>query len=191
MNDTKNIVLVGVGGQGILLASEIVAQTAMRTGLRVKTNETHGMAQRGGSVVAFVRYGKEVFSPAVAEGMGDVLGSFEQIEALRFAQYLKPGGLAVVSTQMLIPASVSSGAGKYPKDSAERLANAFSNLKAIDASQIALELGNIRAASVVVLGAISHALDFSVDAWKASIEECVKPKYLQLNLDAFNKGREV
>jgi indolepyruvate ferredoxin oxidoreductase beta subunit len=186
----RNIVLVGVGGQGILLASEIVAQAAMQSGFRVKTNETHGMAQRGGSVSAFIRYGKEVFAPVVAEGTGDVLGSFEKIEALRFAQFLKPGGLAVVSTQVLVPVTVSTGGATYPKDADERLTRVFPNLITIDAAEIAIELGNIRTAGVVVLGAMSNVLDLSKEAWQESIIECVPPKFRDLNLRAFAIGRE-
>ena len=121
MSEVVNIVLAGVGGQGILLASEIVARAAMVAGFDVKTNEVHGMAQRGGSVVAQIRYGKEVNSPLVASGSAQVLGSLERIEALRYADYLAPGGLAVVSNQMVVPVSVSSGSASYPGDAEARL----------------------------------------------------------------------
>ncbi|MBP8303935.1 MAG: indolepyruvate oxidoreductase subunit beta [Phycisphaerae bacterium] len=185
----RNVVLVGVGGQGILLASEIVAQAAVVAGYRVKTNEVHGMAQRGGSVTAQIRYGEEVHSPLVARGTAHVLVSLEQVEALRFSEYLAPDGLAVVNSLAITPVTVSMGAAKYPKDVRERLRQVFSRVVYADADQIAKDLGNIRAANVVLLGAASQVLDLSEDHWHKAIRQCVKPKTLDLNLKAFEAGR--
>lgn len=188
-NQTTSVVLAGVGGQGILLGSEIVARAAMHAGFQVKTNEVHGMAQRGGSVIAQIRYGREVHSPLVAEGTARVLGSFEQIEAIRFAHYLAPDGLAVVSSQSIVPVTVSSGQAAYPTDVEARLRAVFKRLIFMDASKIAIGLGNIRAANVVTLGAISTGLDLPVEAWQEAIRSSVAEKYRDLNLRAFEAGR--
>jgi len=189
-SNTTSVVLVGVGGQGILLGSEIVARAAMNAGFQVKTNEVHGMAQRGGSVVAQIRYGKEVNSPLVEEGTARVLGSFERVEAIRFAHYLAADGLAVVSSQMIVPVTVSGGGAKYPDDAEGRLKAVFKKLVFMDASQIAIAAGNIRAANVVVLGAISTGLDLPLEAWQAAVASSVNEKYRDLNLRAFEAGRK-
>lgn len=191
VNETTSVVLVGVGGQGILLGSEIVARAAMHAGFKVKTNEVHGMAQRGGSVVAQIRYGREVHSPLVEEGTARVLGSFERVEAIRFAHYLAPDGLAVVSSQMIVPVTVSSGSGAaYPTDAEDRLKAVFKRLVYLDASKIAVELGNIKTANVVILGAISAGLDLPIEAWQEAIKSSVAEKFREINLKAFAKGRE-
>jgi indolepyruvate ferredoxin oxidoreductase beta subunit len=187
--ETTSIVLAGVGGQGILLASEIVARTAMKAGHEVKTNEIHGMAQRGGSVIAQIRYGSTVYSPLVMEGTAKVLGAIEQIESLRHADYLAADGLAVVSSQMIVPVTVSMGHEEYPTDVEERLRATFPRLIYIDAAAEAVRLGNIRAANVVVLGAMSTELDLPIEAWKESVSECVPEKYREMNLQAFEIGR--
>jgi indolepyruvate ferredoxin oxidoreductase beta subunit len=190
-SDTKSVVLVGVGGQGILLASEIVARAAMEAGYQVKTNEVHGMAQRGGSVIAHVRYGSEVFSPTVPEGTAHALGALEQIEALRYAHCIAPDGLAVVNAQSVVPVTVSSGAATYPEDVADRLKRAFPRLVYFDATEMAVELGNIRAANIVLLGALSKGLDLPSEAWEGAIASSVKEKHRDLNLKAFEIGRNV
>ena len=187
---TTSVVLAGVGGQGILLASEILAKAAMNAGFDVKTNEVHGMAQRGGSVIAQVRYGKEVHSPLVTEGTATVVGALEQIEAIRFAQYLAPGGLAVVSTKAIVPVTVSSGQATYPKDVADRLKNVFPKHLFIDADALAKKAGTIKAANVVILGAMSNALSLPLEAWHKAIEQSVKPQHVELNKRAFAAGRE-
>ncbi len=189
--NVENVVLVGVGGQGILLASEIVASTAMHAGLDVKTNEVHGMAQRGGSVIAQIRYGQKVNSPLVSAGTAKVLVSLEKIEALRYSSYLAPGGLAVVSTQVITPVTVSMGAAKYPDDVESKLNDTFDRVVLMDADKIALDLGNIKAANVALLGAMSNELDLPVEAWHKAIEGCVKPQFVELNLKAFDAGREI
>ena len=187
--ETTSIVLAGVGGQGILLASEIIAQAVMRAGHRVKTNEVHGMAQRGGSVIAQIRYGREVHSPLVMEGTARVLGALERIEALRHADYLAPDGLAVVSSQIIVPVTVSTGSVEYPSDAESRLRDTFPRLIYIDAAQEASKLGNIRAANVVIIGAISMELDIPVDYWRKAVASCVPERYREINLKAFDIGR--
>jgi len=187
--ETKSIVLVGVGGQGILLASEILAQAAMLEGYDIKTNEVHGMAQRGGSVMAMVRYGREVHSPLVARRSAHILGSLEKVEALRYADYIRPDGLAVVSSQAIMPVTVSSGAARYPEDAKELLHQAFPRLVYIDAAKIASDLGDIRAANIVLLGAISQGLDLHLESWEKAILQCVREKFLDLNQKAFATGR--
>jgi len=190
MNDkVTSVVLVGVGGQGILLASEVVARAAMHAGFDVKTNEVHGMAQRGGSVIAQIRYGRRVFSPLVPEGEAVVLGSLERIEALRYTHYLAPGAPAVVSSQAIVPVTVSSGQATYPADARERLAAAFSKLVYVEAEELARQAGTVRAANMVVLGAVSRSLDLPAEAWRAAIEQSVAAKHVAANLKAFELGR--
>jgi len=185
-----SVVLTGVGGQGILLASEITANTAMLAGFDVKTNEVHGMAQRGGSVIGQIRFGKKVYSPLVAKGTAKVLVALEQIEALRYSDYLAPDGVAVVNSQAIIPVTVSSGAAKYPQNVKQMLEDVFERLVFIDAAKIAIEVGNIRAANVVLLGTMSNHLDLPIDCWLKAIESAVKDKYAELNKKAFYAGRD-
>lgn len=187
---TISVVLAGVGGQGILLASEIVARAATIAGYQVKTNEVHGMAQRGGSVIAQIRYGVEVFSPLVNVGTARVLGSFERIEAIRYAHYIAPGGLAVVSSQTVIPITVSNGTAQYPTDAENRLRDLFKRLVYLDAAHMAVELGNLRIANSVVLGAISNGLDLPLETWREAMRQTIHPTHLEINLRAFEKGRE-
>lgn len=189
VDQTTSILLAGVGGQGILLASEVAARAAMIAGFDVKTNEVHGMAQRGGSVIAQIRYGKKVYSPLVPLGTARALGSLERIEALRFAHYLAPDGLAVVSTQVLVPVTVSSGQATYPADAQDRLARVFPRLVTMDAAEKAVEAGDVRASNIVVIGALSSGLDLPVEAWQEAIIASVKPKHRDLNLKAFDIGR--
>lgn len=184
-----NVLLAGVGGQGILRAAEIIARAALVAGCQVKTNEVHGMAQRGGSVVAQIRYGREVYSPLIAEGTAQVLGALEQIEAIRYAHYVAPGGLAVVSDQSIIPVTVSSGSAKYPTDVKDRLSRLFSRLVYFDAAKVALESGNIQAANTVILGAMSNGLDLPLAAWQEAINTCLPEKHRKVNILAFETGR--
>jgi len=181
--------MVGVGGQGILLAAQIIARAALAAGHDVKTNEVHGMAQRGGSVVAQIRFGQKVYSPLVPEGSAAVLGSLERIEALRMKGYLAPGGLAVVSRQAIIPVTVSSGQATYPADAEERLHAAFPRLAYIDAISVAERLCEPRVANVILLGAMSTALPLSMECWAESIGQCVKPAFRDINTRAFEEGR--
>jgi indolepyruvate ferredoxin oxidoreductase beta subunit len=189
--EVTGIVLVGVGGQGILLATQIAARAAMAAGFDVKTNEVHGMAQRGGSVVAQIRYGEKVFSPLVPEGTARALASLERIEALRYIGLLARDGLAVVSSQAIVPVTVSSGKAAYPADAEDRLRRAFPRLIYVDALAIAERLCDSRAANVVLLGALSTALPLAEECWLKAIERCVKAKYVDINVRAFHEGRRL
>jgi len=189
-NGTTNIILVGVGGQGVLLVSTIIAEAAIQSGMDVKTNEVHGMAQRGGSVLAQVRFGERVYSPLVWEGTADILIALEEAEALRHAHFLKKGGLAVVSTQRIIPVTVSSGKAQYPADIEERLARAFPNLILLDALKIAHEIGNAKAANIVTLGAAARGMPALESRWNDAIDRCVAEKHRELNKRAFKAGGE-
>jgi len=187
---TTSVVLVGVGGQGILLASEIVAQAAVTSGFDVKTNEVHGMAQRGGSVIAQIRYGTEVHSPIIAKGTASVLGSLERMESLRYIDFLGENGLAVVSTQKIVPVSASSGTLGYPEIDEELLKRYFPRLVCIDAVAEATKLGNPKAANTVLLGAMSMQIDLPQEAWETAIRKSVKAQFIDVNLHAFRYGRE-
>jgi len=185
-----NIIFAGVGGQGVLLVSGIVSQAAILSGADVKGNEVHGMAQRGGSVLAQVRFGAKVYSPLVWEGTVDLLVSLEESEALRYAHFLKSDGVAVVSKQRIIPVTVSTGKAKYPADVEERLSRVFPNLVMIDAQEIAHSVGNAKAANVVALGAAASTLPTLAPFWEQAIAASVSEKYLDLNLRAFKAGGE-
>lgn len=191
MSIVQSVILTGVGGQGILLASNILARTALLAGHDVKTNEVHGMAQRGGSVVAEIRFGKKVRSPLLAPLEAVALVALEQLEALRYAHFLAPTGTAVVSKLRLVPTTVSSGMGKYPEDVEDRLRKSFRRLKYIDAPGAAEKLGNPKVSNLVVLGALSPVLEFKQELWEKAIAECVKPKFLDLNIAAFEAGRKL
>ena len=184
-----SVVLVGVGGQGVLLASEVVARAAIAAGHQVKTNEVHGMAQRGGSVSAQIRFGPEVHSPLIAQGAAQVLGSLERIEALRHYRYLAPGGLAVVSSQVIVPTTVSTGQAQYPADAEARLRRVFPRLVYLEAVEEARALGNPRAANGVLLGALSTELDLSLEIWEEALRQAVRADLRELNLQAFRRGR--
>jgi indolepyruvate ferredoxin oxidoreductase beta subunit len=187
---TTSVILVGVGGQGILLASEIIAQAAVATGYDVKTNEVHGMAQRGGSVVAQIRYGEKVFSPLVPKRSAQVLGSLERIECLRYIDYLADDGLAVVSSQKIVPVTASTGGTPYPEVDEKTLSKYFPQLVYLEAVEAATELGNVKTANIVLLGAMSTRLDLPEDAWTTAIRRSVKEKFLDINIKAFQRGRE-
>lgn len=185
-----NILLTGVGGQGILLAARIIASAARSAGFDVTTNEIHGMAQRGGSVTAQIRYGEEVLSPLILEGTADAIGALEPIEALRYSHYLKPGGSAIVASRPIIPVTVSSGQAAYPADAGERLARTFPKLKFIDFDAVALEkFKNPKTANTILLGALSTGLSLPETAWRDAVAKCVKPACAELNLSAFEYGR--
>lgn len=185
-----NIFLSGVGGQGILLAAKIIADAAANAGFEVAANEIHGMAQRGGSVTAQVRYGPAVLSPLILEGTADVLGALEHIEAIRHARMLRPGGFAAISRQSLVPVTVSSGGAVYPGDVAERIARLFPNRCYYDCTARAREMGDPRLANTMLTGILSRALaDIPLEAWHNAIRGRVPPKTLPGNLAAFDFGR--
>ena len=186
-----NILLVGVGGQGILLAAEILSETCMLAGFDVKKSEIHGMSQRGGSVVSHVRFGKQVFSPIVPEGEGDVLFGFELMESYRALPLLKPGGTVVANDLCIAPPSVLIGQEQYPADLAGKIAEKFPDFILVDGQNLAMEAGNARAANTVLLGAVSKRLDIAEKFWLESIERMVPKKALEVNLKAFEIGRSL
>ncbi len=186
-----SLLLCGVGGQGTLLAAKVAGAAAEAAGFDVAANEIHGMAQRGGSVRAFVKYGEGVRSPLVLEGTADVVAALEPIEALRWAHFLRPGGLAVVNTRPVVPVTVSSGRAKYPADLDARLARAFPRLVACDCEAEALRMGNARLSNTILVGMLSRDLPLPEDAWRTALARCVKPAFLEANLAAFAFGRSL
>lgn len=188
-----NFLLVGVGGQGILTASDILAELGLRVGYDVKKSEVHGMSQRGGAVSSHVRFGPRVYSPLIAQGEADFLLSFEQIEALRWATFLHPEGTALVSTQRLPPISVTSGGGQYPEREAVRqeLAGRARRAVLLDVPQAARELGNPRVANTVLLGALSTFLPFPLPQWEEIIRNRMPARFIALNIKALHVGRDM
>jgi indolepyruvate ferredoxin oxidoreductase beta subunit len=186
-----NILLVGVGGQGILLASEILAETFMLAGFDVKKSEIHGMSQRGGSVVSHVRYGQKVFSPTVPEGEGDILFGFELLETYRSLPLLKPGGKVVANDLRILPPAVLLGKESYPEGLAEKIHARFPDFLLVDGLGLATGAGNPRAANTVLLGAVSRRLDIREEFWLQALEKMVPQKALAVNIAAFNLGRNL
>ena len=184
-----NILLVGVGGQGILLASEILSEAAMLAGFDVKKSEIHGMSQRGGSVVSHVRYGSEVFSPIVPEGEGDILFGFELMETCRSLPLVKPGGTVVANDLQISPPSVLMGQESYPADLVMRIQDRFPDFLLVNGQEIARDAGNVRAANTVLLGAVSKRLAIAEEFWMKALEKMVPPKALDVNKKAFMVGR--
>jgi len=187
---TTSVILSGVGGQGILLAGEVLATAAMNSGFDAKKSEVHGMAQRGGSVVAHVRFGEKVYSPMAKLGEGDYLLAFERLEALRYLPMLKAGGTVVMNDQRIVPLSVTFGAGTYPEKVEEMLAERAKAVEVIPALEIARELGNPNVVNLVMLGALSRFLPFPPETWEKSLEERVPKKFLDLNRKAFARGAQ-
>jgi indolepyruvate ferredoxin oxidoreductase, beta subunit len=185
---TTNVLLSGVGGQGVVLASYVLSQVAMAEGYDVKQSEVHGMSQRGGSVTSHFRFGDKVWSPLVVPGTADILLSFEALEALRYAHWLKPGGLLVYNTLRINPSPVAAGLAEYPADVDARIASMAPNVRRIDANKLAEEAGTIKAANVVMLGAASPALPFAPETWETVIRKVVPPKTVDVNLKAFALG---
>ena len=186
---TKNIMIVGVGGQGTLLASKLLGRLLLTKGYDVKVSEVHGMSQRGGSVVTYVRYGEKVYSPVVDKGEADVIISFEMLEAARWVEYLKKGGTIVTNTQQINPMPVIIGAAEYPQNLAEKIAEKGINIEAFDALSLAEEAGTSKAVNLVLLGRISKYFDFTDEEWMDAIEKSVPAKFLELNKKAFAMGK--
>jgi indolepyruvate ferredoxin oxidoreductase beta subunit len=185
---TTNILIVGVGGQGIVLAGDIIGIAAQRAGLMVKASEVHGMSQRGGSVVSEVRFGEEVHSPLIPPPGADFLLGFELLEGLRGVARVRPGGVAVVNTTRIMPSSVTYGGATYPADAETQLRAACPGAVLIDALAIASELGNARAVNSVLLGVLAAHDVLPLPAWDAAFRAAVKPRFLDLNLAAFQRG---
>lgn len=185
--ETKNIMIVGVGGQGTLLTSRILGGLAILGGYDVKLSEVHGMAQRGGSVVTFVRYGEKVAEPIVEEGQADVLIAFERLEALRYAHFLKPDGALVVNDWRIDPMPVVIGAAEYPENILEDLGKKH-KIYAVNATEEAKKLGNSRTFNLVVLGVAAQHMNFTKEQWYEVIEKTVPPKTIDINKKAFDVG---
>lgn len=190
MSDTKNILLVGVGGQGIILVSKILTAGLMKAGYDVKMSEVHGMAQRGGSVTTQVRFGKKVYSPIIGRGQADILVSFEKMEAARWIEYLKPDGVVVVNNYEIPSMPIASGKETYPEGIIEALQQTFKTV-VIDAGKAAEEIGNIKTQNIVLFGALVKALKLDDIDWEEIIRETINPKLVDINLKAFNKGKEL
>lgn len=184
---TKNIMIVGVGGQGTLLASRILGNTVIGQGYDVKVSEVHGMSQRGGSVVTYVKYGDKVYSPIIDEGGADVILAFELLEAYRALPYLKKGGKIIVNSQQIDPMPVITGAAQYPENIAEKLASA-ADTTVVDAASLAKQAGNIKAVNVVLIGVMAASSEISKEVWMETIKSTVPERFLDVNLKAFELG---
>lgn len=186
----SGVLIVGVGGQGTLLASRIFGDVAARSGFDVKVSEVHGMAQRGGSVVTHVKFGKAVYSPLVGQGQADFILAFEKLEALRWAGHLKKQGTIIVNDKKIVPVPVNLGYQRYPENIERNLTDA-AKAYFVDASRIAVECGNIKAVNIVLLGVLAGLLPFDRKLWEDVISETVPPKTIETNLRAFNEGLKV
>jgi len=188
--ETKGIMIVGVGGQGTLLASRILGSVLLGQGYDVKMSEVHGMSQRGGSVVTYVKYGDKVYSPLVDQGEADYILAFERLEAARWISYLREGGTLIVNDRRISPMPVITGAMEYPENIVDKLRAGGAKIAACDALEMAEEAGSAKSVNVVLIGILSAFTDFPEDVWQKAIFECVKPKFLELNQKAFSLGRE-
>ena len=188
---TKSIMIAGVGGQGTLLASKLLGSLLLSQGYDVKVSEVHGMAQRGGSVVTYVRYGEQVASPIIDKGEADILLAFELLEAARWAGYLKPEGVLIANTQEILPMPVITGAAVYPGDLADRLREVCKAPILVDALTPAEEAGSAKAVNVVLMGILSTVMGMPEEAWLAALEGQLKPGLLEMNKKAFYKGRSL
>lgn len=189
--ETRAIMIVGVGGQGTLLASRIIGAVLLEGGYDVKVSEVHGMSQRGGSVVTYVKYSDKVYSPVIEKGEADLILSFEELEAARWLPYLKQGGRLVLNTQRINPMPVITGAAEYPENITEKLKKTGADITAVDALKIAEEAGSAKAVNVALLGVLSGSTEFGEDVWMKAIEKCVPEKALDINKKAFKIAREI
>lgn len=187
---TRNIMIVGVGGQGTLLASKLLGKLLLGKGYDVKVSEVHGMSQRGGSVVTYVRYGDKVYSPVIDKGEADVIISFEMLEAARWVEYLKPDGVIITNTQQVNPMPVIIGACNYPENLVDKIKDLGVKLDAFDALSLAEQAGSSKAVNIVLMGRLSKFFDFTDEEWLLAIEQSVPQKFLELNKKAFALGRE-
>ena len=186
--ETKNIMIVGVGGQGSLLASKLLGRLLLSEGYDVKVSEVHGMSQRGGSVVTYVRYGDRVASPVIDQGEADFIVSFELLEAARWLSYLKPDGQIVTSTQQVDPMPVVTGKADYPQNLVEKMRAAGAKVDALDCLALAEQAGSAKAVNIVLMGRLSHYFDLPEEKWQLALEASVPAKFLDLNRKAFALG---
>ncbi len=188
MAQVKNILIVGVGGQGTLLASKLMGKCFVDKGYDVKVSEVHGMSQRGGSVVTYVRYGEKVYSPVIEKGEADIIIAFEQLEAARWLEYLKPDGILIANTQRIDPMPVIMGAAKYPENILDKLQAKGVKVISVDALDLAVKAGNPKSTNVVLLGVTARFLGFERDMWIDIIRSTVPEKMLDINVKAFDLG---
>ena len=186
---TKNVMIVGVGGQGSLLASKLLGRLLLNRGYDVKVSEVHGMSQRGGSVVTYVRFGEKVASPVIDKGQADVLLSFELLEAARWTSFLKEGGKIITNTQKTNPMPVITGAAVYPDNLVEKMQAKGLDVDAIDALPLAVEAGTAKAVNIVLMGRLSKSLPIEKEKWIEALRSTVAPKFVEMNLKAFELGR--
>ena len=186
--NTKSVMIVGVGGQGSLLASKLLGRLLLDEGYDVKVSEVHGMSQRGGSVVTYVRYGDKVYSPIVTESEADFIISFEKLEAARYAKYLKSDGVIVVNTQQIDPMPVIIGAAQYPEDVLSQLTAKGLKVEALDALSLAEQAGSSKAVNIVLMGKAAKHFDIPYDKWITAIEKTVAPRFVEMNKKAFDLG---
>lgn len=186
--DTKSIMIVGVGGQGTLLASKLLGNVLLSKGYDVKVSEVHGMSQRGGSVVTYVRYGSKVYAPTIQKGQADIILAFEQLEAARWLPYLKTGGKLLLNTQQIEPMPVIIGKAKYPENILEEITSTGADVTSMDALSLAMEAGSSKAVNVVLLGFMASKMDIPYDEWTKVIENTLSERFIQLNLRAFELG---
>lgn len=191
MTAPTNIMLVGVGGQGIILASEVLCHALIAGGWQVKKSEVHGMAQRGGSVRTDVRFGRVIYAPLISAGAADILVAFEQLEALRYLHFLRPEGLVVLSTERIVPVTTLTGPYPYPEDVPARLAEYGPRIRIVDAPDLAARAGNPRTAGIALMGALSNQVPITAQAWRKAIFGLVPERYREVNLDAFRRGRRL
>ncbi len=189
--ETKNVMIVGVGGQGSLLASKLLGNLLMEQGYDVKVSEVHGMSQRGGSVVTYVRYGDKVYSPVIDKGEADFIISFELLEAARWAEFLRPGGRIIVNTQQIDPMPVITGAASYPSDIIAKLRSLGLQVDAVDALEIAEQAGSAKAINIVLMGRLARYFDVPEDEWQKALKRVVPEKFLALNQKAFALGMQL
>ena len=188
-NTTHSILLAGVGGQGILRASDILSLVMIEAGYDARKSEVHGMAQRGGSVTSHVRYGKKVYSPIAKKGDVDILVSFEKLETLRYLDFLKPEGKVIINDEEIYPPSVNLGEAEYPENVVDSVKTYFKDIKVVNASEMASKAGNIRTVNTAILGVLSLYLDIGTDLWENVLRKSFPEKIFKQNLNAFNLGR--
>ena len=191
MSQVKNILLAGVGGQGILLASEVISEVMLLSGLDVKKNEIHGMSQRGGSVVSHVRYGEKVYSSIIPEGEVDILFSFELLETCRYLPLLRKNGRVVLSNWKISPPAVARGVQTYPENLEQKICQQFPKSVVIDGLKLALAAGNAKTVNTVLLGALSNILEFESELWLTALQKMIPKRLLDVNLKAFEAGCQV
>lgn len=186
--ETKNIMIVGVGGQGSLLASKLLGRLLVDEGYDVKVSEVHGMSQRGGSVVTYVRFGEKVYSPVIEDGEADFIVSFEKLEAARYVDKLRKDGVVIVNTQQIDPMPVIIGAQEYPETVLDSMEKKGVKVDALDALDLAVKAGSAKACNIVLMGRLAKYFDIPAEKWEAAIEKCVKPQFIEINKKAFELG---